>query len=83
MRASLAVSSARVRGRMSDLKRGPVEPAQLIILLVIVLLIFGAKRLPEIARSIGSSSREFRKGIQGADDDTPAPPPANRDDNVA
>jgi len=32
---------------------------------VIVLLIFGARRIPEIARSLGSGAREFREGISG------------------
>ena len=35
-----------------------------IIILVVVLLIFGARKLPELARSIGASAKEFRKGIQ-------------------
>ncbi|MDH3228020.1 MAG: twin-arginine translocase TatA/TatE family subunit [Thermoleophilia bacterium] len=47
-----------------------ISPVQLLILLVIVLLIFGAKRLPEIGRGLGSSVREFREGISGSDDDT-------------
>lgn len=35
----------------------------LLIILVIVLLIFGGKKLPELSRSLGSSMRELRKGI--------------------
>jgi sec-independent protein translocase protein TatA len=46
-----------------------ISPVQLLILLVIVLLIFGAKRLPEIGRGLGSSVREFREGISGSDDE--------------
>lgn len=43
---------------------------ELIIILVILLLLFGAKRLPEMARSIGKSTREFKKGMrEGADED--------------
>jgi sec-independent protein translocase protein TatA len=36
---------------------------ELLIILVIVLLIFGARKLPDLARSLGSSAKEFRKGI--------------------
>jgi sec-independent protein translocase protein TatA len=34
-----------------------------LIILVIVALLFGAKKLPELARSIGASAKEFRKGL--------------------
>lgn len=37
---------------------------ELIILLVVILLLFGARKLPELARSLGASAKEFRKGIQ-------------------
>lgn len=36
---------------------------ELALILVIVLLLFGAKRLPEIARSIGNSVNSFKKGL--------------------
>lgn len=39
------------------------SPVQLLIVLVILLVVFGAKRLPEIGRSLGSSAREFKDGI--------------------
>ncbi|QYJ15105.1 Sec-independent protein translocase protein TatA [Rubrobacter xylanophilus DSM 9941] len=39
---------------------------ELIILLVIILLLFGAKRIPELARGLGTGVREFRKGTSGA-----------------
>lgn len=41
----------------------------LIIVLVIILLLFGAKRLPELARSIGQAGHEVRKGFEGDDKD--------------
>ncbi len=44
------------------------SPIQLLIVLLIVLVVFGAKRLPEIGRSMGSSAREFKKGITGDDE---------------
>lgn len=37
---------------------------ELIIALVIILLLFGAKRIPELARGLGSGVREFKKGTQ-------------------
>lgn len=43
---------------------------ELLIILLIVLLIFGARKLPELARSLGASAKEFRKGIEdGSADD--------------
>jgi sec-independent protein translocase protein TatA len=36
---------------------------ELLIILLIVLILFGASRLPELARSLGSSVKEFKKGV--------------------
>ncbi len=44
---------------------GSFGGTELIILLVIILLLFGAKRIPELARGLGSGVREFRKGTRG------------------
>jgi len=42
---------------------------EIIIVLVIVLLLFGARKLPDLARSIGASAKEFRKGLdEGVDE---------------
>ncbi len=60
-----------------------VELPQILILLVIVLLVFGAKRLPEIARSLGTSTREFKKGISGEVDDGPPPPTRSIEEQTA
>jgi sec-independent protein translocase protein TatA len=56
-------------------------PAELLIVLLIALLLFGGAKLPSLARSMGEASREFRKGMDGhketaGDDDTPAKPTA-------
>jgi sec-independent protein translocase protein TatA len=42
---------------------------ELIIILVIVLILFGARRLPEIGRGIGEGIRNFKKGIRGKEND--------------
>ena len=38
---------------------------ELLVVLVIILVLFGGKKLPELARSIGTSVREVRKGFAG------------------
>jgi sec-independent protein translocase protein TatA len=43
---------------------GPLGIWELLIILVVVLLIFGPRRLPEMAKGLGQSVREFRKGIR-------------------
>ena len=51
---------------------GWIGPWEIAILLVIVLLVFGPKRLPEMGRSLGKGMREFKNSITGKDED-PAP----------
>jgi sec-independent protein translocase protein TatA len=57
-----------------------IGPLELVILLVIVLLIVGPKRLPQMGRSLGSSMREFKNGITGhhAQDKTAVEPPKDQ-----
>ena len=53
------------------------NPLHILILLVVVLLVFGAKRLPEIGRSLGEGMRGFKDSISGEsqhDSLTSAPP---------
>jgi sec-independent protein translocase protein TatA len=44
---------------------------EVLILLLVVLLVFGPKRLPEMGRSLGRGMREFKESITGKDDDEP------------
>lgn len=44
---------------------GSFGGTELIIALVIILLLFGAKRIPELAKGLGSGVREFRRGTRG------------------
>ena len=41
---------------------------ELVIILVIVLLLFGAKRLPDLAKSMGKGINEFKKGMSGEEE---------------
>ena len=43
---------------------------ELVVILIIVLLVVGAKRLPEIGRSLGEAVREFQRALRGSNDDT-------------
>lgn len=50
---------------------------EILLVLLVVLLLFGAKRLPELARSLGKSLREFKKGREeGNASDEKKPPSA-------
>jgi sec-independent protein translocase protein TatA len=42
------------------------NPLHILFLLLILLLVFGAKRLPEIGRSLGTGMREFKQSVTGA-----------------
>jgi sec-independent protein translocase protein TatA len=45
-------------------KLGPIGIPELLIILLVVLLIFGPRRLPDMAKGLGQSVREFRKGLR-------------------
>ena len=56
-----------------------ISVPELLILLVVLLLVFGAKRLPEMGRSLGKGMREFKDSVSGHDDSDDPPvelPPA-------
>lgn len=48
---------------------GLESPTHLIVVLVIFLLLFGGKRIPELAKGLGTGVREFRKGAEGGDEE--------------
>jgi sec-independent protein translocase protein TatA len=52
---------------------------EIILILILVLLIFGARRLPEIGEGIGRGLRELRRAVS----DEPADPPSQADGEVA
>lgn len=52
---------------------GWIGPWEIAILLLVALLVFGPKRLPEMGRSIGKGMREFKNSVSGKDEDDMPP----------
>ena len=48
---------------------GQLGYKEILLILLVVLLLFGGRKLPELARGIGKGLREFRRGISGIQDD--------------
>jgi sec-independent protein translocase protein TatA len=48
-----------------------LEPTHLILLLAVVLLVFGPKKLPELARGLGQGMRDFKKALNQEDEPRP------------
>jgi sec-independent protein translocase protein TatA len=46
-----------------------IGPGEIIIIVVVLVFLFGAKKLPELARSLGKSARELRKGLREASEE--------------
>jgi sec-independent protein translocase protein TatA len=56
---------------------GSIGPTELILILLIVIIIFGARKLPDLGKSIGEGIKNFKKSMSSKDDDTtkkPEPP---------
>ncbi len=58
------------------------QPTHLLILGVVVFLLFGAKRLPEMGKGLGEGLKGFKEGLKGVQD-APAPPPVQQQQAVA
>ena len=60
---------------------GPVGPTELLLIVLLIVIIFGAKRLPELGKSLGEGIKNFKKSIssknknQEPPSDKPQPPP--------
>lgn len=55
---------------------GGISPVQLIIVLVIVILIFGTKKLRGMGKDIGGAVKDFKDGMKNEDDASPSETPA-------
>lgn len=61
---------------------GLENPLHIAIVLLVVLLVFGAKRLPEMGRSLGSGLRGFKESISGESAPEPAAVPARAEEQL-
>jgi sec-independent protein translocase protein TatA len=50
-----------------------VGPSELVVILLVVFLLFGSRRLADLGKGIGDGIRGFKRGIAGESDDKPAP----------
>ncbi len=56
---------------------GPLSWPEILIILLVLLLLFGAKRLPEMGRSLGKGMREFKDAVTGNEEPPKAPEELN------
>jgi len=52
---------------------GSLGVTELLLILVIVIVIFGASKLPQLGKGLGEGISNFRDGLKGKDDKTPLP----------
>ena len=55
---------------------GGIGAQELLLILLVILLLFGAKKIPEIAQGLGKGMREFRRAMKETQDELTKPPPA-------
>jgi sec-independent protein translocase protein TatA len=53
---------------------GPVGPTELLLIILIIVFIFGARRLPELGKSLGEGIKNFRKSISSKEKEKKSPP---------
>jgi sec-independent protein translocase protein TatA len=51
----------------------PLGTPELIIIVLVIVLLFGATRLPQLAKALGQSKKAFREGIEEGDKEAPKP----------
>jgi sec-independent protein translocase protein TatA len=59
-----------------------IGTGELIVILCIILILFGGKKLPELARSLGKGIREFKKACSGIDDEIEVKPTSKESEQL-
>lgn len=54
-----------------------IGSGEILVILVVVLILFGGKKLPEFAQNLGRGIREFKRACNGEDEVIPSPPPTD------
>ena len=52
-----------------------LQPTHLLVIAIVLLVLFGGKKLPELGRGLGEGLKGFREGLKGASEPTPPAPP--------
>ena len=77
-RGTLSARSVSQHGEGNTM--GRIGPTELLIILLILVVLFGATKIPQLGRGLGEAFKNFSKGLRGGDaEDEPEPPPPPRD----
>jgi sec-independent protein translocase protein TatA len=52
---------------------GMIGPWQIVLIIAVVLLLFGGRKIPELMKGIGKGAREFKKGLSGDEEEEESP----------
>lgn len=59
------------------------QPTHLIVIAIVLLVLFGAKRLPELGKGLGEGLKGFKEGLKGMTEPNPAPPATQQTSTTA
>lgn len=62
---------------------GSFGATEMIVVLIIVLLLFGANKIPQLATGLGEGIRNFKRGLRDQDGDPKGQTPGNSDDKIS
>ncbi len=59
------------------------QPTHLLVIAILLLVLFGAKRLPELGKGLGEGLKGFKEGLKGVTDPAPTAPPVQQQQAAA